>query len=369
MKIAVITTNRADYGLLSGLIRKIHQERGLKLQLIVSGTHLSRHFGYTIKEIIRDGFPVTTQIKSESVKTYIKTFKKLKPDMMVVLGDRYEILLPCVAAVNLRIPITHIHGGEITEGVLDEQVRHAVTKMAHLHFTSTETYRRHIVQMGEKPQNVFCLGAPGLENIKFTPVISRADLEKKLKFKLLPTPILVTLHPETLTRFSLTPAHNLLKAIQKLKLRAIFTSSNPDSGGDKITKLFREFAQKNPEHLFVKSLGYQNYLSLIPHVAAVAGNSSSGIIEIPTLKKPTVNIGQRQKGRLMPASVICCTDSFPDITRSLKKALTLTFAKKCRRVKNPYGKGNFSERAIKILKKKMKEPNLLHKTFRKTGVL
>lgn len=175
MKIAVITTNRADYGLLSGLIRQIHKDRTVRLQLIVSGAHLSRHFGYTIKEIIRDRFPIAAQVKSESAEAYLKAFKKLKPDMIVVLGDRYEILFPCIAAVKLRIPITHIHGGEITDGVLDEQVRHAETKMAHLHCTSTETYRRDILQMGEHGPNALCFGAPGLANTRKTPNLSRPD--------------------------------------------------------------------------------------------------------------------------------------------------------------------------------------------------
>ncbi len=367
-KIAVVTTNRADYGLLSNLIRAIHRDKQTTLQLVVSGAHLSKTFGYTIREILKDRLPIAAKIKTDRVDAYVRVFRRLKPNAMIVLGDRYEILTPCLAAIALRIPIAHIHGGEVTEGVLDEQVRHAVTKMAHLHFAATREYRRNILQMGEKPENVFHLGAPGLENLKRIPRISRSALERKIRFALRPRTVLVTLHPETLTGSSLAPARALLAALKTLKLRAVFTASNPDAGGRAISKLFRDFARRHPETaVFIPSLGHETYIQLAAQVDAVVGNSSSGLIEIPLLKTPTVNIGDRQKGRLAPSSVLTCAPTTAAIVSALKRALSPSFRKKCTG-HSPYATKDFSRKALDILKKKVGDPRLLHKTFRRIKV-
>ncbi|QQR81178.1 MAG: UDP-N-acetylglucosamine 2-epimerase (hydrolyzing) [Deltaproteobacteria bacterium] len=362
--IAIVTSNRADYGLLYWLIREINFDPTLKLQLIVTGAHLDKKFGHTIQEIKKDKFPIAATIKQDLVPYYTKAFTSLKPDMLIVLGDRLEILTPCIAAVGLRIPITHIHGGEITEGVLDEQVRHAITKMAHVHFAATPNYQKNIIQMGENPKRVFYLGAPGLEHLKRSQLLSKKSLEKILNFQIRAQTILVTLHPETLQAASQSAIEPLLKVLQDLKLRAIFTSPNPDSGGLQILKAIQDFVSQHPQtSCFVPSLGHLKYLSLARCVDAVVGNSSSGIIEIPSLKIPTVNIGNRQKGRVMARSIVSCKPTYSDIKSALQKVLNRRFKENLKEG-NPYNSpGLFSKKAIQILKNKLSSNNLLHKTF------
>lgn len=366
-KIAVVTGTRAEYGLLYWLMKEIQGDSDLQLQLIVTGAHLSPEFGSTWKEIEADGFLIDAKVemllssdtpvavaKSVGLGTigFADALDRLKPDIMVMLGDRYEILSAVSAAAMLRIPVAHLHGGESTEGAIDEAIRHAVTKMSHLHFTAAEPYRRRVVQMGESPDRVFCLGAPGLEYLRrFTP-LSRSELERDLEIPLSSPLLLVTYHPVTLEGSPEGAFKELLRALDKLPdARIVFTMPNADAEGRVLISLIQEYVSKHAVRAkaFV-SLGQRRYLSLMKICDAVVGNSSSGLTEAPACGKPTVNIGDRQKGRLKADSVIDCAEDRDSIAKAIELALTPTFAERAKSTTSLYGFGDVAEKIVKVLK-------------------
>jgi UDP-hydrolysing UDP-N-acetyl-D-glucosamine 2-epimerase len=360
-RVAVATTSRADYGLLSWLLKGLESDRRFSLQLVACGSHLSPRFGRTIREIESDGFRVAARVDTlprtdsdagvaeaigRGAVGFAEAFRRLAPDLLLVLGDRYELLSAASAALAMRIPIAHVHGGESTEGVLDEQVRHAVSKMSHLHFPAAETYRRRLIAMGEDPRFVFSFGAPGLEAIRRLEPEPREALERRLGVTVDRGTLLVTYHPD---RTGAAGLRALFAALDRLGLRAVFTAANADAGGSALNRLAAAYcAKREGRCVFVSSLGHRLYLSLARLCGAVVGNSSSGIIEVPSLGVPTVNVGDRQKGRLRSPSVIDCAPARSAIEAALRRALTPAFRRRCRG-KNAYGDGRFSERAIGVL--------------------
>ncbi|MFZ5969488.1 MAG: UDP-N-acetylglucosamine 2-epimerase [Bacillota bacterium] len=380
-KICVITGTRAEYGLLGPLIERIKNDKDLRLQLIVTGMHLSPEFGLTYKEIDEDGLSIDEKIEillssdtpigiSKSMGlvliSFSEAYQRLKPDFVIVLGDRYEIFAAVSAACVAKIPIAHLHGGETTEGAFDEAFRHCITKMSYLHFTSTEAYRQRVIQLGEHPDRVFNVGAIGIENIKNLKLLSKERLEADIGFRFEKKTILVTFHPVTLERnTSKEQFQNLLNAFDEIEnLKIIFTKANSDTDGRIINQMIDEYSKKNKEKAVgFTSMGQIRYLSSMKYADAVVGNSSSGIIEAPAFNIPTVNIGDRQKGRIQAETVINCEPIKNDIIASLKKALSDDFKKEIRYAKNPYGDGNVSYEIIRVIKEVLSKKISLKKEF------
>lgn len=356
-KIAVFTGTRAEYGLLYWLLKDIQAHPSLELQLLVSAMHLSPEFGMTYKQIESDGFQITEKVEmllsSNSAVGTVKSIglgvigfadalDRMKPDLLIVLGDRFEALAAAQAAMILRIPIAHIHGGEITEGAYDDAIRHAITKLSLLHFTSTDIHRNRVIQLGEHPSRVFNVGAVGLDHLQRTELMSIEDLSLSLDFTLNKPYFLVTYHPVTAASEPAKESFtNLLQALDQFPdHQVILTYPNADDGGREIIPLLEEYAAKQPERvLAIPSLGQKRYLSAVKHAQAVVGNSSSGIIEVPSFKVPTINIGERQRGRMAAKSVISCPPTSQAISKALSAALKNDFSE----VTNPYGKGQASE--------------------------
>lgn len=379
-KICVVTGTRAEYGLLNWLMKEIQEDPALDLQIIVTGMHLSPEFGLTYKKIEEDGFAITEKVEmllssdtpagvTKSVGLGVIGFaaalERLKPDIMVVLGDRFEIFAAVQAALIARIPVAHIHGGETTEGVIDEAMRHAITKMSHFHFTAAEQYRRRVIQLGETPQRVMNYGAPGLDNIKKIKLLDRSSFEKAVNFKLSRPCFLVTYHPVTLSDASSEKSFcEVLAAIDLFpEATVIFTKANADTAGRIINYSIEKYVEKNPLRAKVfTSMGQLLYLSAIKNSDLIIGNSSSGIVEAPSFRKPTVNVGMRQSGRLKATSVIDCEDKKQAIVAAIKKGLSPEFEKILKRTKNPYGSGNTAFR-IKEYLKKVSLRNILMKKF------
>lgn len=376
-KIAVVTGTRAEYGLLKNTMNKIKENSSLKLQLIVTGAHLAEEYGYTVKEIIEDGFEIEEKLpilmRSSSKDSISKemgllmiqlsqTFERIKPDILLILGDRYEIFAAASVAMVMNIPIAHISGGEITEGAIDEQIRHAITKMAHIHFPGVEVYGQNIKNMGEESWRVFNVGDPGIENIKLTDFLSKEELKLQLNVEVDEDTLLITYHPVTLERKMLPyQIDNLIQALNKINKKMIITYPNADNGGDYIIKKLEEFAKVNPNvHLF-KNLGILKYLSVMRLCGAVIGNSSSALVEAPYLKVPVVNIGNRQKGRLMAENIISCSYDCEDIIKAINDALSDDFREKVKNIKSLYGEGNTSEEIVKTLETIEINDNLLKK--------
>jgi len=376
-KICVITGSRAEYGLLSGLMKAIKEDESFELQVIATNMHLSPEFGLTYKEIERDGFFINKKVemllssdtanattKSVGLATigFADAFEDLKPDMIVVLGDRYEILAAVSAALFYKIPVAHLHGGEITEGAYDDCIRHAITKMSHLHFTSTEEYRQRVIQLGENPKRVFNVGAPGIENIKKVPLMTKEELESTLDgFTLNNKTLLITYHPVTLENSTAEEQiHNLLSALDEYPdIKIIFTLPNSDTDGRVIIRLINEYVSKHPgKAIAYPSLGLKRYLSALQFVKAVVGNSSSGIIEVPSFGIPTLNIGDRQKGRIAADSVINCGTGKKDILEGLDKVLNSGHIE----INNPYEGKNTTADILLVLKTYPLE-GLIQKTF------
>lgn len=376
-KICVITGSRAEYGLLSGLMKAIKEDESLELQVIATNMHLSPEFGLTYKEIERDGFFINKKVemllssdtanattKSVGLATigFADAFEDLKPDMIVVLGDRFEILAAVSAALFFKIPVAHLHGGEITEGAYDDCIRHAITKMSHLHFTSTEEYRQRVIQLGENPKRVFNVGAPGIENIKKIPLMTKEELESTLDgFTLNDRTLLITYHPVTLENSTAEEQiHNLLSALDEYSdIKIIFTLPNSDTDGRVIIRLINEYVSKHPgKAIAYPSLGLKRYLSTLQFVKAVVGNSSSGIIEVPSFGIPTLNIGDRQKGRIAADSVINCGTNKKDILEGLDKILN----SEPKEIHNPYEGKNTTADILYVLKTYPLE-GLIQKTF------
>lgn len=354
-KICVVTATRAEYGALKNLLREIEKDSALQLQLIVSGTHLSPEFGYTLKEIETDNIKITKKIEillssdtaigvSKSMGlaqiSFSEAFDELKPDIVVVIGDRYELISIVTCANLARIPVAHISGGEITEGAVDDMFRHAVTKLSHLHFTAIDLYSQRVIQMGESPERVFTVGEPGLEDIQKQDLLAKTELEDSLNFRFKKKNLLITFHPETChsTEFTSNSFNELLIALSELvDTQLIFTKSNADTGGRQINHMIDSFVENHPEtSIAFNSLGKLRYLSTLQFIDGVVGNSSSGIIEVASFKKGTVNIGDRQKGRIRPLSVIDSEADRHSIKKAIETLYTHEFQNSLQKVENPY---------------------------------
>ncbi len=367
-KICIVTGTRAEYGLLSRLMHLIKADNGLVLQIIATNMHLSSEFGLTYKEIEADGFVIDKKVpmpkRTDTANGIVKSmavelagmadaFEELKPDIIVILGDRYEMLIAASTALIYKIPIAHIHGGEITEGAFDDAIRHAITKMSHLHFVSNEAYRRRVVQMGENPSTVFNVGALGCENIKSVKLMKKEELEKSLNFTLDRDTILITYHPVTMeSNTSEQQFNELLSAIDLFpKLKVIFTMPNSDTEGRIVMKMIKEYVEKNKARTrWFDSLGMCRYLSVLQYIGGVVGNSSSGIIEVPSFHIPTINIGDRQKGRIASTSVLNCKPTQQDIQNKLSIILKPNYLKSLASVTNPYEKPNTATTILYTLK-------------------
>jgi len=378
-KICVVTGTRAEYGLLYWLMKEIEKDARLELQIIATGMHLSPEFGLTYKEIEKD-FTITKKIEmllssdtsigiSKSMGlaqiSFAEAYSNLSPDLIVILGDRYEIFSAASAAMIANIPLAHIHGGEATQGLIDEAIRHSITKMSHLHFTATQEYRNRVIQLGEDPKRVFCVGGLGIDNIKKLSLLSKEEFEASINFKLAQRNLLVTFHPLTLENSSAKERFStLLKAIDDLEdTHIIFTKANSDTDGRIINKLIDAYVQKNhTKAIAFDSLGQLRYLSALQYVDAVVGNSSSGLLEAPSFQIATINIGKRQKGRILAQSVIQTDNTLESIQNALKKLYSTEFQKNLTNVKNPYGEGGASKQIKEIIASYPLE-NILQKEF------
>jgi len=366
-KICVVTGTRAEYGLLYWLMREIEDDDELELQIIVTGMHLSPEFGLTYKEIEKE-FKINKKIEmllssdssigiSKSMGlaqiSFSEAYGELKPDILIVLGDRYEIFSAVSSAMIARIPIAHLHGGETTEGAFDESIRHSISKMSYLHFTATEHYKNRVIQLGEHPNRVFNVGGLGIDNIKKLKLLSRDEFEKSIDFKLNKKNILLTFHPVTLEHSTAKEQFlTLLNVIDELEeTHIIFTKANSDTDGRMINSMIDKYVAENRDKSvgFV-SLGQLRYLSALQYVDAMVGNSSSGLIEAPSFKIGTINIGDRQKGRIMADSVIDCDESFEAIKDSFNRIYSKDFKKKLLDIKNPYGEGGASRKVVDVIK-------------------
>ena len=383
-KICVVTSTRAEYGLLYWLLKEIKADSELKLQLIVTGMHLSPEFGLTYKEIEKE-FKIDKKIEilssshtsldicAEMARVYEKfapALAELKPDILVLLGDRYEIFGVAGVASIMQIPIAHIHGGETTQGAFDEAFRHSITKMSHIHFAATNEYANRIIQLGEEPGRVFNVGGPGIENIKKLNLLNKDEFEKSIKFKLAKKNILITFHPVTLENSSAREQFNeLLNALDELEeTNFIFTKANSDTDGDVINKMIDEYVNENSQKAVAfASLGQLRYLSAIKFVDIVLGNSSSGLLEVPSFKKATINIGDRQKGRARASSVIDVRPDKEEILAAIKRAYSKEFEQTLKDTINPYDGGNPSKKMVKILKE-IKLDGILKKKFYDVGI-
>ncbi len=379
IKLCVVTGNRAEYGLLKPVLDRVRQDPDFRLQIIATGSHLDTRYGHGCEDMENNGITINEKIEmnlaSDSSLGICKSmglelislseaYQRLKPDMVLLLGDRYEIFAAASAAVICNIPIAHIHGGEITRGAYDDSLRHAISKMSYLHFTSTMEYRKRVIQLGEAPDRVYWVGALGIENIKTMKLLTRQELEEKLRISLAPPVALVTFHPATLDQESpwgqFKPLEDALLHFPDLFI--IFTKSNSDTGGNRINEMIDAYASRNPDKSAVfPSLGSQNYLSLMNCCQAVIGNSSSGILEAPFLKIPSVNIGNRQAGRIAPASVISCGYSVNEIVAAVQKALS--FERYQEEAPNPYEGMETSKQIVSVIKQAFKKGIQLEKHF------
>lgn len=367
--ICIVTATRAEYGLMKCLIEDIHNDTDLELQLIVTGSHLSPEFGFTIQQIEEDNFPISKKIEillssdsavgvSKSMGlaqiSFAEAFDELKPDIVLVLGDRYE-LLPIVSSANIaRIPVAHLNGGEITEGAIDEIIRHSVTKLSQIHFTAIDEYAKRVVQMGEQPETVFNVGEVGLDNFKRISFLTKDEFEHSIGRSLKEKNVLITYHPETTISLedNINNFQQLLDSLDKLEnTLLIFTKANTDVGGRAINAIIDSYVQDNEDNsVAFSSLGQVRYLSALQYIDCVVGNSSSGIVEAPTFKVASINIGNRQLGRLSANSVIHVKADTKQIDEALSKIYTTTYQQKLSVVKNPYGEGNSSNKVIQVLK-------------------
>jgi len=376
-KICVITATRAEYGLLKPLVKQLMRTPGLETQLVATGAHLVESLGNTWQEIEKDNIGIYKKIpiQSQGDESYHATltmanalvqfgkyFQEEKPDLLVVLGDRTELLAFCAAAVNEHIPIAHIHGGELTQGAVDDSIRHAVTKMSYLHFTSTEEYRKRVIQMGEEPGRVYHVGALGVENILNEELLSQELLECAAGFPASQDYAVVTFHPVTLEPdTAISQVKELFAAMQaKPELFYLITKANADAGGRAINEFMEHMSANCPNMKLVASLGVKRYLSAVKYARFVLGNSSSGIIEAPSLGVPTVNIGDRQKGRIMAGSVLCCEPEKKQILAAMEQAMHMAGG----RWENPYGDGGTSRKIVSVLKGWLEEGRIdLKKKF------
>jgi len=366
-KICVITGTRAEYGLHRMVMQGIKDDPDLTLQIIATGMHLSPEFGLTYQEIEHDGFQIDRKVEMLTSSDtsvgiaksmglgligFADALSELSPDLIVVLGDRFEIFSAVSAALVARIPVAHLHGGELTEGAFDDALRHSITKMSHLHFVAAEEYRQRVLQLGEQPDRVFLVGGLGIDNINNLKLLDRSALEASLNIKLGSKNLLITFHPVTLeTATASEQMAELLSALDQLQnTQLIFTMPNADTDGRVLIKMVEQFvAQHTNAHAYT-SLGQLRYLSCISHMDGVVGNSSSGLAEVPSFKKGTINIGDRQRGRLQAASVINCDPNCAKITAAIEKLYSPVFQQELSTVENPYGEGGASEKVVETIK-------------------
>ncbi len=366
-RICIITGTRAEYGLLRWVMEGVKGDPELKLQIIATGMHLSPEFGLTYEAIEHDGFEINRKVEMLTSSDtpvgiaksmglgligFADALHELKPDLIVVLGDRFEIFAAVSAALVARIPVAHLHGGETTEGAFDEALRHSITKMSHLHFVAAEAYWQRVIQLGERPERVFLVGGLGIDSIKRRVLLDRAALEASLDLKLGPKNLLITFHPVTLeTTTAAYQMEELLTALANLRdTHLIFTLPNADTDGRAMITKVKQFVMQHPNAWAYTSLGQLRYLSCVAQVDGVVGNSSSGLTEVPSFKKGTINIGDRQRGRLRAASIINCEPNCKSITTALDQLYTTSFQAGLRHVVNPYGEGGASEKVVNILK-------------------
>ena len=378
-KICIVTGTRAEYGLLYWVMKGILNDPELELQLCVTGMHLSPEFGLTYKQIEQDGFVIDKKIEillssdspigiSKSMGLgmigFGEAYAELHPDIVLVLGDRFEIFSAVSAAMIARIPVAHCHGGEATEGAFDEPIRHSITKMSQIHFTSTDEYRNRVIQLGEQPDHVFNTGALGIENFNKLKLLARNEFEESIGFKLNKRNLLVTFHPVTLENATAkNQVAELFKVLDELKdTNIIFTKPNADTDGRIIIKMIDDYVATHSNSIAFISLGQLRYLSGLQFMDAMVGNSSSGLLEAPGFKIGTINIGDRQRGRIKADSVIDCLPEYESIRAAFEKLYSEEFRKILYTVKNPYGKENASEKIIPVLKNISLE-NILKKKF------
>ena len=374
-----MTGSRADYGLLKRLMKLIDSDPEMTLHIIVTGSHLSSKHGFTYREIEEDGFQIdftvdiieniidaqsTARAMSKAQIEITKILSEIKPDLMVVLGDRYEILSAVISALLTNVPVAHIHGGEVTIGAFDDAIRNAITKMSHLHFVATANSKNRVIQMGEIPANTFNFGGLGVDAIQGVNLLGKEEVEKKLGMKFGAKNLLVTYHPETISKISpINQIQVLLEALSlKKEINLIFTGVNTDPGSDDISRAINQFVQSNSNAKYYPSLGQSVYLSTLLYCDGVVGNSSSGILEVPTLKKATINIGDRQLGREMAESVINCELDSSSIAKSIDEIYSKKFKVVLSKVSNPYGRGGASSKIFQEIKKSDLS-NLVSKSF------
>jgi len=379
MKISILTSTRADFGLLKNLIHELNKNKKFSISVIASGSHYAKKYGETYKEIVKNKININEKIVFKSIldneygisKTFAqcvekstKILKKISPDLFIVLGDRYEVLASVISANILQIPVGHIHGGELTYGSADDGYRHSITKMSHIHFTAHKIYKDRVIQLGENPKKTFVVGGLGVDSLKKTKLLSRKDLEKKFNIKFKKKNYLVCFHPETSKKNSPKRQINeILSALKKIKETCIFfTMPGADLGNSLIEKEIKKFTSLNKNCFFYKSLGQVNYFSFLNQMNAIIGNSSSGILEMPYFRKATINLGDRQLGRLHSKSIINIPIRRKDILNSLKKIYSPSFKNMIKKEKSPYGNGGASVRIVEILKK-IKTDNLFQKKF------
>ncbi|ATF15923.1 UDP-N-acetylglucosamine 2-epimerase (hydrolyzing) [Brevibacillus brevis X23] len=384
-KICIVTGTRAEYGLLYWLMKEIESDESFELQIVVTGMHLSPEFGLTYKLIEQDGFTIHEKIEmllSSDTPVGIATslglgtigfasaFDRLKPDIVVVLGDRFETMAAAQAAMIARIPIAHLYGGEITEGLIDEAIRHSITKMAHYHFVSTDSYRKRVIQLGEHPERVFNVGAIGLDNIRKMKLLTKIEFEKSIDFTLGELNFLVTYHPVTLDKIG--PEETMVELFAALddfpNAKVIFTKPNSDTDGRIISKMIDEYVSSNQKRsISFTSLGQLRYLSAIKHVDLVIGNSSSGIIEVPSFKKATINLGNRQRGRYRTDSIIDCDEQRSSIINAIQQGISKEFQQNLQTLQSPYGEEYVSLKILEILRNVDYKDSLM-KSFFDIGV-
>ena len=366
-KICVVTGTRAEYGLLFLLMKAIDSDKELELQIIVTGMHLSSEFGNTYQQIESDGFVIDIKVDIElssdsevgisksmglGMIGFANAFNELKPNLCLVLGDRFEIFSAVSAAMIAKIPVAHLHGGEATEGLIDEPIRHSITKMSHLHFVAAKEYKNRVIQLGEQPDRVFNVGGLGVDNIYKIKLLSRESFEKAIDFSLAKKNIMVTFHPVTLeSSTAKTQFEQLLGALDNLKdTNIIFTKANSDTDGRIINRMIDEYDANHDNTISFSSMGQRNYLSALQFMDAVVGNSSSGLLEAPSFKIGTVDIGDRQKGRIKAESVISCLPVKKEISKSIKKLYSKDFQNVLKNTTNPYGSGGANKKIISIIK-------------------
>jgi GDP/UDP-N,N'-diacetylbacillosamine 2-epimerase (hydrolysing) len=376
-KICVVTGTRAEYWLLRNVIRRIHEHAEMDLCLIATGAHLAEAQGMTVNDIKADGFPIAVCIDllaqddtdlgmakavGQGIVSFADFYATAKPDVVLLLGDRYELFAAASAAAMLEIPLAHIHGGETTQGAIDEYFRHCITKMSALHFVAAPEYAARVMRMGEQPGTVFNVGGTGVESIRTTKLLDRTELSAELGFSLEKPYALVTFHPETLA--DTTAAVQIKEVLAALEAwltegkSLIITKANADAEGQVINEALADFSRNNPAVLFCASLGATRYLSAMKHCEMVVGNSSSGIAETPSLHVPTINIGDRQKGRLMADSVICCPTKAESIIEAMRLASSAEWRARLADVVNPYGSGETSKEIVEILAQRLKQGKL-----------